>query len=68
MTTIHKAVTGMTCEMCVRHVREALEDLDGVEQAKVDLQKKEAFVTYDESKVSITDMQKAVKNAGYDLE
>ncbi len=68
MATIHKTVTGMTCEMCVRHVREALEDLNGVDRAKIDLRKKEAVITYDESKVGVEEMQKAVKDAGYGLE
>jgi Cu2+-exporting ATPase len=30
-------VTGMTCQNCVRHVREALEALPGVRSAEVDL-------------------------------
>jgi len=67
METIRKTVTGMTCEMCVRHVREALEDLDGVDRAKIDLARKEAVITYDASKVGLDEMAKAVKDAGYEM-
>jgi copper chaperone CopZ len=67
MAEIKRVVKGMTCGMCVRHVREALEDLAGVEQAKVDLQKKEATIIYDESRVDLEEMQVTVRDAGYEL-
>lgn len=40
----HVAVGGMTCQNCVRHVREALEAVDGVASAKVDLDHHHALV------------------------
>jgi copper chaperone len=52
--------------MCVRHVREALEKLHGVDRADVDLQKKEARIIYDETKATLNGMHKAVKEAGYE--
>lgn len=67
MTDITLKVHGMTCNMCVRHVREALEDLPGVDRAQVDLGRKEAVIRYDEAKVGLVDMRKAVKGAGYEL-
>lgn len=67
MAEITLGVKGMTCNMCVRHVCEALEDLAGVDRAKVDLQKKEAAITYDASKVNPDQMRAAVKQAGYEL-
>ncbi|MEK6777043.1 MAG: heavy metal-associated domain-containing protein [bacterium] len=66
MTEITLGIKGMTCQMCVRHVREALEKLKGVDRADVDLQKKEARITYDETKASVDEMRKAVKEAGYE--
>lgn len=42
ITTIQ--VTGMTCENCVRHVREALEAVPGVQRAEVDLASGQARV------------------------
>ncbi len=67
MEEIQRKVNGMTCEMCVRHVREALEDLEGVEEARVDLQNKTAVITYDASRVDPEAMERAVKEAGYEL-
>jgi len=67
MASIEKAVEGMTCQMCVRHVREALESLEGVLEATVDLDDKKARITYDETKIAIEGMQRAVKEAGYEM-
>jgi copper chaperone len=49
--------------MCVDEVRSALESLKGVKQAKVSLEKGEAYVTFDPSLVKEEDLVKAVKNA-----
>lgn len=43
--TVTLAVQGMNCRSCVAHVSEALEDLDGVEKARVDLAEAKVTVT-----------------------
>lgn len=40
-------VNGMTCENCVRHVREALEQVPGVKSVQVDLAQNRATVEGD---------------------
>ncbi|HEY9722954.1 MAG TPA: heavy metal-associated domain-containing protein [Oscillatoriaceae cyanobacterium] len=40
-------VNGMTCENCVRHVREALEQVPGVRDVRVDLAEGRATVEGD---------------------
>jgi len=58
-------VDGMSCEHCVRTVTKALQKLDGVKKAKVNLKKGLAEVKYDSEKVGADDLIKAVENAGY---
>lgn len=58
-------IEGMMCQMCVKHVKEALEKLDQV-QAIVDLDKKTATVKKPDS-VSSEDCKKAVEEAGYQV-
>jgi Cu+-exporting ATPase len=58
-------VEGMMCQHCVKHVKEALEKLDGV-QATVDLDKKTATVMKPDS-VSVEECKKAVADAGYEV-
>lgn len=58
-------ITGMTCVSCVFRVEEALRGLKGVSEANVNLANEKAAVTYDPSQVSIDEMVRAVKDAGY---
>ena len=58
-------VQGMTCNHCVMRVAKALKAVPGVQDAQVDLQKAEAVVTYDESKVAQDKLTSAVVEAGY---
>lgn len=62
MTTQLK-ISGMTCDMCVRHVRMALQDLPGVTHVSVDLDKETATVEHDGA--STADMLESVHDAGY---
>lgn len=61
-------IQGMTCNHCVMRVAKALKAVPGVSDASVDLQKGEAVVTYDDSKVSPEKLSFAVVEAGYKAE
>ena len=58
-------VSGWTCGSCAAATRIALKKLDGVEDVKTDNEKKEAFVTYDDSKVTTDRMVQAIAKLGY---
>ncbi len=58
-------VQGMTCNHCVMRVAKALKAVPGVQDAQVDLQKAEAVVTYDDTKVAKEKLSSAVVDAGY---
>jgi copper ion binding protein len=65
MATTTIKVQGMTCNHCVMRVAKALKAVPGVQDAKVDLQKAEAVVSYDDAKVSPQILSAAVVEAGY---
>ena len=65
MATTTIKVQGMTCNHCVMRVAKALKAVPGVQDAKVDLQKAEAVVSYDDAKVSPQKLSAAVVEAGY---
>lgn len=67
MTRKTLKVQGMTCNHCVMRVQKALKAVPGVQDAQVDLQKAEAAVTFDESKVDTSKLATAVVNAGYKI-
>lgn len=58
-------ITGMTCAACVVHVGNALNEVDGVSKAEVNLATERATVELDPSQVNPDDLMKAVEGAGY---
>ncbi len=57
-------IEGMSCEHCSASVKEALEKLDGVKSAKVDLKKKSATVKLSEE-VADDVLKSAVSQSGF---
>jgi len=55
----------MSCQHCVQKVTDALIELDGVRQVKVNLKKGMAKVKYDPESVQIQEMGEAVNQAGF---
>jgi copper chaperone CopZ len=62
MTTLH--ITGMTCQNCVKHVTQALQGVDGVEKATVDLAAGTAVV---EGSAKPEALIAAVEEEGYEV-
>ena len=46
-STVEIPVTGMTCASCVRRVEKALDKVDGIEEASVNLATEKVRVSYD---------------------
>lgn len=63
--SIRLSIEGMHCGSCVGHVDKALNAVDGVESASVNLASESAEVTLSGS-VSVEQLTQAVKDAGYD--
>ena len=58
-------VQGMTCASCVARVERALGQLDGVQEATVNLATEKASVSFDPEKVTVPALLEAVKERGY---
>lgn len=58
-------IEGMTCAACAKAVERAAKKLEGVQEASVNLATEKLSITYDETKVTVEDIQKAVEKAGY---
>ena len=63
--TVAFEVNGWTCGSCAGATRIALKKLDGVQDVQTDHEKKEALVTYDDSKVTTGRMVQAIAKLGY---
>jgi Cu+-exporting ATPase len=60
-------ISGMTCATCSTTIEKALTGLDGVSSARVNLGNETAKVDYYPEKVNLSDMEKAVVDAGYQV-
>ncbi|MDA8089803.1 MAG: copper ion binding protein [Nitrospiraceae bacterium] len=56
-------IEGMNCQHCVMAVKKAVEALQGVESAQVEIGK--ADVKYDEGKTGPSEIERAITDAGY---
>ncbi len=63
--TVVLAVENMTCAVCPITVKKSLQKVDGVEVVKVSFDDKEARVTFDDEKTTVTALITATTNAGF---
>jgi copper ion binding protein len=59
-------IEGMSCGHCVRHVTEALSELNGVSNVNVNLEAKTAVIEAG-AEVSNDAIKAAIEDAGYDV-
>lgn len=62
-TTIN--IDGMSCQRCVMKVKHALEGLAGISDLSVEVGS--AKISFDETKVQQSDIEKAIIEAGYKI-
>ena len=63
--TVRIPIQGMVCTVCVGNVKKALRAIDGVQQAEVSLERREARVHYREGKVLPERLVAAIRKLGY---
>ena len=59
-------VEGMSCGHCQLRVKKAVEAVEGVQKAEVNLQTKQVVVEYEEGKANLEKVKAAIKEAGYE--
>ncbi|ABW18613.1 heavy metal translocating P-type ATPase [Alkaliphilus oremlandii] len=65
METKSLKIQGMTCASCAASVEKATKKLQGVKESNVNFATEKLNITFDETKVSVGDIQAAVEKAGY---
>ena len=58
-------IEGMHCTGCSTRLEKVLNNLEGVETAKVSLEEKRATIKYDETKISLESIKEAIEDAGF---
>ena len=65
MKTQTLKIHGLSCAACAKATERATKKLTGVTEANVNFSTEKLSVTYDESQVSVQDIQQAIANAGF---
>ncbi|MBL8370712.1 MAG: mercury resistance system periplasmic binding protein MerP [Burkholderiaceae bacterium] len=63
--TVTLSVPDMNCAACPITVKKALTKISGVSKADVNLDRREAKVTFDDAKTNVETLTRATKDAGY---
>lgn len=58
-------IKGMTCSGCEHHIKTEINKLEGIIEVLVSYEKRKAIVRFDNTKVSIEDIEKAINATGY---
>ena len=58
-------IEGMHCAGCSTRLEKVLNNLEGVEIAKVSLEEKKATIKYDETKISLENIKESIEDAGF---
>ena len=65
MKEIKLKIEGMLCAGCSTRLERVLKNLEGVEEAKVSLEEKQATIKFDETKTNIENIKEAIADAGF---
>ena len=65
MKEIKLNIEGMHCTGCSTRLENVLNNVDGVESAKVSLEEKKADIKYDETQLSEKELIEAIEDAGF---
>jgi mercuric ion binding protein len=63
--TVTLSVPGMNCAACPITVKKALGNVPGVSRTEVNLDRREATVTFDDSRTNLEALTRATQDAGY---
>ncbi len=59
-------VKGMTCGGCAASLQKALQETPGVLEAKVSYKKGEAWIKYDDQKITVAKLREVINSTGFE--
>ena len=68
MEKIVLKINGMKCTGCSQRVERALKNTDGIEDANVNLETREAKITYNKDKITYNQICETIVDTGFEVE
>lgn len=66
-TSAEIEVNGMDCAKCAARVERVLSETEGIEKVSVDFAEKQVHVTYEDSKISLSEIEERIKELGFEV-
>lgn len=63
--TVTIRIEGMHCKNCAASVEKKLKATDGVQAVRVSFEKKEAWVKFDDQKISVAQIREVINSTGF---
>lgn len=60
-------IEGMTCNGCKTNIESGINELKGINQVAVSLENNQATVDYDENVLTLTQIEEAIEERGFDI-
>lgn len=64
-TTVTIRIEGMHCKNCAASIQKKLKATDGVEEVRLSFPKKEAWVKFDDQKISVAKLREVINSTGF---
>ena len=68
MQNVTLNVQGMSCGHCVKAVESSVNELNGIETVKVNLDEAKVAISFNEAQVSLEQIKETIEEQGYDVE
>ena len=68
MKNIELKIEGMHCTGCSTRLEKVLNGLDGVNNASVNLEAKNAVIEFDSNKITLEEIKETIEDAGFKAE
>ena len=68
MKSLNLKITGMHCTGCSTRLEKVLNNLDGVQKAKVSFEEGKAEIEYEENKIRFDEIKEAIEDADFGVE
>lgn len=67
MKEVNLKIEGMHCEGCSKRLTKVLNNIEGVEEAEVSLEDKNAIIIYDEQKIGLDELKEYIEDSGFQV-
>jgi len=67
MKSVKLNVNGMSCEHCVKSIKNGLLEIEGISDVQVSLANKNVDVDYSETVIGIVEIKKIIEEIGYEV-